>query len=522
MMTEAGKVYAAGKGELGFLEGVNNQQKYSPEVPGLEWSQNQAWCQTFQSWIFREAGLAELAPVTASCSSAVDWFKRRNRFSGYPATGAQVFFGSGGGSHVAFVYAYDDTYIYTVEGNTNADGSSEGDGVYSKRRERRDGYVFGYGYPDYIDGIVTADPTPDVEGATYRATNTLDVPAEQPRATHTVVEGDTLASIADLYGLTINELLSLNLLHVGEVLVVGGPVTPQPPAPDPEPQPPAPDPEPEPEPPAPEPEPEPEPEPPPPPPAPKPEPKPPAPPAPYAPPPFPKGLRPGSANPSAKPLQRALKADGYMASGAELADNYGPMTQGAVAAFYAAHPDLSTGGYDPAIGPMGWAQLHREAYGGAVKPKPPASSAGEPAHNYGRTSYGGRTVNQRTKVMLQDAASKFGSGFSLTQGSYNTGVGASAGTHDGGGVVDISVSGMSSAGRKAAVQALRKAGMAAWLRTPADGFAYHIHAVAIGDREMSSAAKSQIRQWAADTNGLANHGHDSEPDPYPAWTQQYR
>lgn len=152
-------------------------------------------------------------------------------------------------------------------------------------------------------------------------------------------------------------------------------------------------------------------------------------------------------------------------------------------------------------------------------PKTEASSV-EPAHNYARTTYGGRTVNQRTKVMLETAAQLFGRGFSLTQGSYSTGVSASAGTHDGGGVVDIDVDSLSSAQRDAAVQALRKAGFFAWLRVP-PAFDYHIHAVAIGDREMSAAAKSQVVQGFQDRDGLARRGPDPAPDPYPAWTAKY-
>ncbi|MEU3052289.1 peptidoglycan-binding domain-containing protein [Streptomyces griseus] len=237
----------------------------------------------------------------------------------------------------------------------------------------------------------------------------------------------------------------------------------------------------------------------------------------YTPPPFPAGLAPGRTTPSARGLQQALKAAGYMPHSVVLADNYGPQTEAAVARFYKANRALSTLDYDTKIGPKGWAELHREAYGNSPTPAPPA----EPAHDYTRTTYGGRTVNQRTKVMLQTAASIFGSSFTLTQGSYNRGVSASAGTHDGGGVVDISVSSMSAPQRKAAVQALRKAGLAAWLRVP-PAFSYHIHAVAIGDRELSPSAKSQITQWKQDRNGLANWGPDPDADPYPAWTAKYR
>lgn len=163
-MTRAADVIAVAKAEVGVREGrspsghANNIQKYSPAVPGLEWSQGQAWCATFVSWCAMRADVRNLFPRTASCLTGVAWFKQRKRWSEYPAIGAQVFFGANGGSHTGLVYAYDRDYIYTVEGNTNATGSPEGDGVYYKKRARRDAYVYGYGYPAYSEGIVSADP----------------------------------------------------------------------------------------------------------------------------------------------------------------------------------------------------------------------------------------------------------------------------------------------------------------------------------------------------------------------------
>src|SRR3954452_834984 len=63
-------------------------------------------------------------------------------------------------------------------------------------------------------------------------------------------------------------------------------------------------------------------------------------------------------------------------------------------------------------------------------------------------TYHGVTLNARTKAMLVAAEGIFGSSVSLTQGSYNPGgADASAGTHDGGGAMDISVSSLSSASR---------------------------------------------------------------------------
>ena len=89
-------------------------------------------------------------------------------------------------------------------------------------------------------------------------------------------------------------------------------------------------------------------------------------PAPYSPPRFPSGLAPGKSSPSAKPLQMALRAAGFLTiSDADLADAYGPRTQAAVAKFLDAHPQFRAKGktVDPAIGPLGWAYLFTLAYG---------------------------------------------------------------------------------------------------------------------------------------------------------------
>ncbi|MEW1774666.1 GH25 family lysozyme [Streptomyces sp. NPDC086777] len=88
-------------------------------------------------------------------------------------------------------------------------------------------------------------------------------------------------------------------------------------------------------------------------------------PAKYTPPKFPAGLAPNKAKPSARTLQRALKAAGFMSKSVTESDNYGPKTQAAVTAFHNKHPQYRAEGVtrDPAIGPQGWAALFRLAYG---------------------------------------------------------------------------------------------------------------------------------------------------------------
>ena len=140
-------------GEVGYHEGYsgghwNNIEKYAPQIPELSWAQGQPWCAVFTTWAYRTAGVKDgTFAVTASVQEAMDWYKSQNRWSEYPSLGAQVILG--GNVHTGIVVSFDNDYITTVEGNTNTDGSAEGNGVYVRRRYRRDDFVTGYGSPDF-------------------------------------------------------------------------------------------------------------------------------------------------------------------------------------------------------------------------------------------------------------------------------------------------------------------------------------------------------------------------------------
>ncbi|MFI6824506.1 peptidoglycan-binding protein [Micromonospora sp. NPDC050187] len=137
----------------------------------------------------------------------------------------------------------------------------------------------------------------------------------------------------------------------------------------------------------------------------------------------------------------------------------------------------------------------------------------------------GVRVNTRTRAMLFEAERLLGRQLSITQGSYNTGVGASAGTHDGGGALDLSVSGLSSATRTDILRRLRTVGFAAWLRTPSQGdWGYHIHAIALADTDQSTGAQNQAGDYYLGRNGLANRGPDDGPavSPKRTWEEYQR
>ena len=91
-------------------------------------------------------------------------------------------------------------------------------------------------------------------------------------------------------------------------------------------------------------------------------------------------------------------------------------------------------------------------------------------------------------------------GYAITQGSYTDDVSASFGTHAGGGAVDLSVMREGTYtvlwdDLEPLIRALRAAGFAAWVRDYGELYTdspIHIHAIAIGDQELSPAAEEQL------------------------------
>ncbi|MGW0876661.1 LysM peptidoglycan-binding domain-containing protein [Streptomyces sp. NPDC002740] len=227
MATEAAKVLSIAKAEKGYKEGFsnghwNNHEKYADQVPGMAWvsAGEYPWCALFVSWVALKAGVADLFPRSASCAYGVNWFRQKGRFSEYPAIGSQVFFGKDGGTHTGICIAYDADTITTVEGNTNVDGSPEGNGVYVRTRKRRDANTYGYGLPKYTEGITTADPA--LKGKTgfhYAAKASAPVtsstaahakPSTSKTKTVTVKAGQTLGLIAASAGVSLAAVLGLN------------------------------------------------------------------------------------------------------------------------------------------------------------------------------------------------------------------------------------------------------------------------------------------------------------------------
>lgn len=151
-----------------------------------------------------------------------------------------------------------------------------------------------------------------------------------------------------------------------------------------------------------------------------------------------------------------------------------------------------------------------------------------PAAKFSRTSFRGVTLDLYTVVLQKRAESYMRASGApvprMVQGSFRPASKNSASTHSGGGALDVSIRAYSSGTQLKILKAYRKAGFAAWIRTPADGFTTHLHAIAICDTKAHSQAKAQVRDYFKHKNGLASHKKDryasSVGYPIPAWAKK--
>jgi hypothetical protein len=151
----------------------------------------------------------------------------------------------------------------------------------------------------------------------------------------------------------------------------------------------------------------------------------------------------------------------------------------------------------------------------------------QPPDDYTRVNINGHTINTRTYLMLQQAALLYGgeidvTGGAIIQGSYSKDDLNNLGAHHGGGAVEISVTRPNSdyvlyTEIEPLIRALRTVGFAAWLRDDGEmgsGSEIYIHAIAIGDNDLSPTAQEQLTGPAGYLRGYdglpVNNG---EPGP---------
>lgn len=119
--------------EIGVRErtGNNDGPRVEDYLRSVGLKKGQPWCAAFVSWVYAKAGYSkprsgwspDLFPSARLARSALPgnilgvYFKNLKRIA-----------------HVGLIIKQDGDLLYSVEGNTNVEGSREGDGVYRKIR----------------------------------------------------------------------------------------------------------------------------------------------------------------------------------------------------------------------------------------------------------------------------------------------------------------------------------------------------------------------------------------------------
>jgi hypothetical protein len=137
---------------------------------------------------------------------------------------------------------------------------------------------------------------------------------------------------------------------------------------------------------------------------------------------------------------------------------------------------------------------------------------------YEIVTFRGHRFDRMTVQALLEMERRLGYELSVAQGSYNHGVGASAGTHDGGGAVDLQPA---DAARK--VRVGREIGFAMWERHAIPGvWPHHVHGILIGNAKVSPGAAQQVYYYRLHRNGLRGEAWDSTWHPSPIRPYVYK
>lgn len=169
--------------EVGYLEketydqldekttnaGDENYTKYQRDLAKLNYFNSSkkgiAWCAVFVCWCFvqafgKAAALKLLCQPSsgncgAGCTSQMNYYKNKKQFyTDGPKVGDQIIFWSSDkteASHTGLVYKVDNTYVYTVEGNTSSAKGvvANGGAVATKKYKLTYERIAGYGRPIY-------------------------------------------------------------------------------------------------------------------------------------------------------------------------------------------------------------------------------------------------------------------------------------------------------------------------------------------------------------------------------------
>lgn len=182
----ASKVLQVAMDEVGYLEkasnsnldsktgnaGYNNYTKYARDLDAIGYFYNgpkngYSWCDVFVDWCFVQAfGVNEAMALLnqprystgAGCYYSAKFFENKGQLYKTPKVGDQIFFYDSAyddPAHTGLVYAVDNSYVYTVEGNTSSSSGvvANGGGVFKKKYPKNYSMIYGYGRPLYDEEV---------------------------------------------------------------------------------------------------------------------------------------------------------------------------------------------------------------------------------------------------------------------------------------------------------------------------------------------------------------------------------
>ena len=187
------KVLEIAKAEVGYLEkasnnqldsktanaGKNNYTKYARDLDNTSGFYNgkkngHAWCDVWVDWVFVQAYGVENAKkllcqpdksLGAGCKYSMQYYKNKGQLYTSPKIGDQIFFKNSSGeiSHTGLVVNVDNSYVYTIEGNTSTASGvvANGGGVCEKKYKLNYNRIAGYGRPKYDTKVEASIPVVD-------------------------------------------------------------------------------------------------------------------------------------------------------------------------------------------------------------------------------------------------------------------------------------------------------------------------------------------------------------------------
>lgn len=169
------KLLSIATNEVGYLEkssakslydktanaGSANYTKYGYEMHKLypaTMDYPAAWCDCFVDWCFVQAFGVEMAlkllhKFDDYTVNSAGYYKNNGEWFKTPKVGDQIFFtnSKGGICHTGLVYAVDNAYVYTIEGNTSSASGVVANGGCVRKKSYKLNYnrIAGYGRPNY-------------------------------------------------------------------------------------------------------------------------------------------------------------------------------------------------------------------------------------------------------------------------------------------------------------------------------------------------------------------------------------